>query len=82
MDMMSDTERISVRLPKDMVEVLDFLVEVNDFPSRSEAIRQAVRDLLYERVSETNITAKVRKMEEARKAYLEIQAIKEEYLSK
>ena len=80
--MMSDTERISVRLPKETVEVLDFLVEVNDFPSRSEAIRQAVRDLLYERVSETDITAKVRKMEEARQAYLEIQAIKEEYLSK
>ena len=79
---MSDTERISIRLPKEMVEVLDFLVEVNDFPNRSEAIRQAVRDLLYQRVSETDITAKVRKMEEARQAYLEIQAIKDEYLSK
>ena len=79
---MSDTERVTIRLPKDMVEVLDFLVEVNDFPSRSEAIRQAVRDLLYERVSETDITAKVRKMGEARRAYIEIKALKEEYLSK
>ena len=80
--MMSDTERITIRLPKEMVEVLDFLVEVNDFPNRSEAIRQAVRDLLYERVSEKDIALKVRKMEEARRAYLEIQALKEEYLSK
>ncbi len=77
---MSDTERISIRLPKDMVEMVDFLVEVNDFPTRSEAIRQAVRDLIYERVCEMDMASKVRKMEEAKHAYLEIKALKEEYL--
>ena len=38
---------ISVHLPKQMLDGLDEMVSQGRFPSRSEAIRVAVRDLLY-----------------------------------
>ena len=38
---------ISVHIPKQMLEELDELVSQGVFPSRSEAIRIAIRDLLY-----------------------------------
>jgi len=37
---------ISVHLPKQMLQELDELVRQGKFPSRSEAIRVAVRDLI------------------------------------
>jgi len=38
---------ISVHLPKQMLQELDELVRQGRFPSRSEAIRIAVRDLIF-----------------------------------
>jgi len=38
---------ISVHLPKQLLEELDEMVKQGRFPSRSEAIRIAIRDLLY-----------------------------------
>ena len=38
---------ISVHLPKEMLHELDELVRQGRFPSRSEAIRIAVRDLIF-----------------------------------
>lgn len=43
-------DKVTVRLPAKYLKRLDFLVAVDDFPSRSEAIRTAVRDLLYNRL--------------------------------
>jgi len=40
--------RVAVRLPEGHVEDLDALVEKGMYPSRSEAIRAAVRQLLSE----------------------------------
>ena len=37
---------ISVHLPKQLLEELDEMVKQGRFPSRSEAIRVAVRDLI------------------------------------
>jgi len=37
---------ISMHLPKEMLQELDELVKQGRFPSRSEAIRIAVRDLI------------------------------------
>ncbi|MGC9137080.1 ribbon-helix-helix domain-containing protein, partial [Caldivirga sp.] len=37
---------ISVHIPRQMLEELDELVRSGVFPSRSEAIRVAIRDLL------------------------------------
>ena len=38
---------ISVHLPKQMLDELEVLVSQGRFPSRSEAIRIAVRDLIF-----------------------------------
>ncbi|MEM1807715.1 MAG: ribbon-helix-helix domain-containing protein [Pyrobaculum sp.] len=38
---------MSVHVPKKMLEELDELVRRGIFPNRSEAIRAALRDLLY-----------------------------------
>ena len=49
---------ISVHLPKQMLEELDELVKRGVFPSRSEAIRIAIRDLLLresERLSKKSV---------------------------
>ncbi len=43
-------DKVTIRLPKRFIKALDFLVAVDDFPSRAEAIRAAVRDLVYTRI--------------------------------
>jgi len=39
-------ERITLRFPKQQLELIDKLVVAGEFPSKSEAIRAAVRDLV------------------------------------
>jgi len=73
-----DTEKITLRLPKRFLRALDFLVEVDDFPSRSEAVRAAIRDLVYGRVE--LVTDKLKKIEEAEKALANLEAIKRQYM--
>jgi len=76
----SENEKISIRLPKGFLERIDFLVEMDDFPSRSEAIRTAVRDMLYYRVD--LVAEKVEKMAEQEQKMAHAKAIKEEYLKR
>ncbi len=75
---MIDTEKITVRLPKNFIKELDFLVEVDDFPSRSEAIRTAVRDMLYYRVEMA--AEKAEKMARIERAMTQAKAVRDEYL--
>ena len=76
--MRSASEKITIRLPIHYLRELDFLVAVDDFPSRSEAIRTAVRDLLYSRVD--MVIEKVKRLREVEKRMGEIEAIEKEYL--
>jgi len=46
---------ISVHIPKQMLEELDELVKKGVFPSRSEAIRIAIRDLLLREQSRSKV---------------------------
>lgn len=78
--MESDLEKVTIRLPARYIRALDFLVQVDDFPSRSEAIRAAVRDMVYDRVN--LVMDKIRKMEEAEKALASLELFEEEYLQK
>jgi len=39
-------DRITIRLPRQQVEMLDKLVAAGEFPTVSEAVRYAVRELL------------------------------------
>ena len=42
-------ERVTIRLPRQQVEILQLIVDTGDFPSVSEAIRAAIRELIDER---------------------------------
>ena len=76
----ADTEKMPLRLPARYLKALDFLVEVDDFPSRSEAVRAAIRDFVYARVE--LVTDKLKKMKDAERTLAEAEAFKREYLNK
>ena len=78
--MKTDTEKITLRLPQRFLKALDFLVEVDDFPSRSEAVRAAIRDFVYARVE--LVTDKLKKIEEAERTMASMDAFKREYMQK
>ncbi len=73
-------EKVTIRLPERYIRALDFLVTVDDFPSRSEAIRAAIRDFIYQRVEV--VMDKVKKMEEAEKTLAAMETFQEKYLEK
>ena len=75
-----ETEKITVRLPKDYITALDFLVRTNDFPTRSEAIRTALRDLIYQRLD--LVMDKTKKMQDLKDKMVAIKALEEEFLKK
>ncbi len=78
--MKDDTEKITLRLPKRYLKALDFLVEVDDFPSRSEAVRAAIRDLVYARVE--LVTDKLKRIQEAEKSLADMETFKKDFLQK
>jgi Arc/MetJ-type ribon-helix-helix transcriptional regulator len=73
-----ELEKVTIRLPIRYIRALDFLVKVDDFPSRSEAIRAAIRDFVYNRVEV--VMDKVKKMEEAEKTLADMEIFEEKYL--
>lgn len=78
--MNQDTGKVTIRLPARFVKALDFLVEVDDFPSRSEAIRAAIRDFVYDRVE--IVTDKLKKLEEAERTMTNMEQFRREYMQK
>lgn len=54
-------ERVTLRVPKQQLEEVESMVEVGEFPNRSEAIRSAIRDMVsdWEPPKETRSWAKV-----------------------
>jgi Arc/MetJ-type ribon-helix-helix transcriptional regulator len=71
-------EKITLRLPNSFIRQLDFLVKVEDFGTRSEAIRTAVRDMLYRRLD--MVMEKIEKKVEANQKMMELEAVEERYL--
>jgi len=78
--MEKDSEKITLRLPARFLKALDFLVEVDDFPSRSEAVRAAIRDFVYARVE--LVTEKLKKIEEAERTMAHMDTFRREYMQK
>lgn len=75
-----EDEKITVRVPRRFLEAIDFLVELDDFPSRSEAVRTAVRDMIYARVE--LVTDRIRKMQAAETAMAEKETLRKQFLQK
>ncbi|MCE8422859.1 MAG: hypothetical protein J5U17_03470 [Candidatus Methanoperedens sp.] len=42
-------QRVTLRLPEQQLKMIDMFVEFGEFPSASEAIRTAIRDLIDRR---------------------------------
>ncbi len=78
--MRDDTEKITLRLPTRYLKALDFLVDVDDFPNRSEAVRAAIRDFVYARVE--IVTEKLKKIADAEKSLADMESFKREYMQK
>ena len=71
-------DKITLRLPRSFIRQLDFLVKIEDFSSRSEAIRTAVRDMLYHRID--MVMEKIEKKVEANQKLMELEAVEQRYL--
>ena len=48
---MGEYEKITIRMSKELIRKMDELVELDDFSSRSEVARVAVRDMVYEKAN-------------------------------
>ena len=71
-------DKVTIRLPRRFIKALDFLVAVDDFPSRSEAIRAAVRDLVYRRIE--LVPDKVKRVRDAELALEEADRLQRDVL--
>jgi Arc/MetJ-type ribon-helix-helix transcriptional regulator len=76
--MNEETEKITIRLPKRYLRALDFLVELDDFTSRSEAIRGAIRDMVYSRTE--LVMDKVEKIKKAEEALASMESLHKQYM--
>lgn len=75
-----ETEKITIRIPDRHLRALDFLVEIDDFPSRSEAIRAAIRDIIYGRME--LVMDRMKKLEHAEQVLAEMKQFEDQYLKK
>ena len=75
-----ENEKITIRIPERHLRALDFLVGIDDFPSRSEAIRVAIRDLIYARME--LVMDRMKKLEHAEQTLAEMRQFEEKYLKK
>jgi Arc/MetJ-type ribon-helix-helix transcriptional regulator len=48
-DTRMEMQRVTLRLPEQQLKMIDRFVELGEFPSASEAIRTAIRDLIDQR---------------------------------
>jgi Arc/MetJ-type ribon-helix-helix transcriptional regulator len=78
--MQPDTEKITIRIPDRHLRAIDFLVQIDDFPSRSEAIRVAIRDLIYARTE--LVMDRMKKLEHAEQVLAEMKQFEDQYLKK
>jgi Arc/MetJ-type ribon-helix-helix transcriptional regulator len=78
--MSTDSEKVTIRIPSRFLRSIDFLVKADDFPSRSEAIRAAIRDLVYARVD--LVPEKLMKMHEAEVAVANAEALERELVKR
>ncbi len=77
---MENTEKITIRLPERYMRWMEFLVEMDDSPSKTAIIHEALRNYLYDRM--TYAMDKAREIEEAETKLAETMAFKEKYLRK
>ncbi len=78
--MNTDNEKVTIRIPKRYLRAIDFLVRADDFPSRSEAIRAAIRDMVYARID--MVPEKLKKMQEAEQAVANAETLERDLIKR
>ena len=78
--MSNDGEKITIRVPKRFLETIDFLVALDDFSSRSEAVRTAIRDMIYARVN--LVSDRIKQIQAAETAIAEKETLRKQFLQK
>ena len=78
--MSNDGEKITIRVPKRFLETIDFLVALDDFSSRSEAVRTAIRDMIYARVN--LVSDRIKQIQSAEAAIADKENLRKEFLQK
>ncbi len=78
--MNTDNEKVTIRIPKRYLRVIDFLVRADDFPSRSEAIRAAIRDMVYARIE--MVPEKLKRMQEAEQAVVNAETLERDLIKR
>ncbi len=78
--MISDSEKVTIRIPRRYLRSIDFLVKADDFPSRSEAIRAAIRDMVYDRIE--MVPQKLKRMQEAEIAVADAEVLERELIKR
>ncbi|MDO9537903.1 MAG: ribbon-helix-helix domain-containing protein [Thermoplasmata archaeon] len=79
-NMETDSEKVTIRIPRRYLKAIDFLVRADDFPSRSEAIRAAIRDMVYDRIE--MVPDKLRKIQDAEQAVSQAEALERELIKR
>jgi Arc/MetJ-type ribon-helix-helix transcriptional regulator len=72
------TVKIAVTLDRDLVTQLDQLVEANQFPNRSRAVQEAVRDKL-QRLQRSRLARESAKLDPAFEQALAEEGLTEDY---
>ena len=75
---LKDMEKITIRVPASYLQKIDFLVEAEDFQSRSEAIRFALRDMLDRRLEV--VLGQMDKLRLVQERMKHVEEVKKEYL--
>ena len=78
--MEKETVKLTIRIPASYLRDIDFLVEAEDFPSRSEVIRTAVRDLVNDRLE--LVTGNLERKMVVMERMSQLEEMKRRYLSK
>jgi len=76
----TDSEKVTIRIPKRYLRAIDFLVRADDYTSRSEAIRAAIRDMVYERI--VMVPEKLKKIQDAEIAIANAEALERELIKR
>jgi Arc/MetJ-type ribon-helix-helix transcriptional regulator len=77
-EMNEDSEKVTVRLPKRYLRALDFLVQLDDFPSRSEAVRESIRDMVYARTE--LVMDRLEKLKKAEESLASMESFQKQYM--
>jgi Arc/MetJ-type ribon-helix-helix transcriptional regulator len=69
--------RVDTRIPDEEEEILDRITEAENYPSRSELVREAIREMISRRVEREELKEVKRRMEEVRNGEAELKSHEE-----